>query len=140
MMRSTTLFFAIAISVFAGSSSLISQCWLCDSDVHSDCFGNNVDTSALLQTHPTWTTSCNNGCAKAKFTDNGQVFRACFVGNDLGKSLCKTSEGYCADDINSRRRFCLHCCDGNKCNGAGTLTMSLAAALATILAAFVLKA
>ncbi|XP_033627097.1 uncharacterized protein LOC117289999 [Asterias rubens] len=139
MMRSTTLFFAIAISVFAGSSSLISQCWLCNSDDHSDCFGNNVDTSALLQTHPTWTRYCDNGCAKEKLTDNSVVARGCFDGR-LEKSLCNTSEGYCAIDTNPMRLYCIYCCDGNKCNGAGSLTMSMAAAMATILAAFVLKA
>ncbi|XP_071790975.1 uncharacterized protein [Asterias amurensis] len=135
-----SMFIVVAISVSAMSS--LETCWVCDSAVsgYSDCLGNSQDTSALLANHPTWTESCDNGCAKAKFQDNGQIFRGCFIGNEIGKKLCNTPEGVCASDDNSGRRFCLHCCHGNKCNGAGTLTMSLAAAMATILAAIVLKA
>ncbi len=139
-MRSMTLFFVAVISVSAVSS--LETCWVCDSSVtgYSDCFGNSQDTSALLNTHPTWTDLCDNGCAKAKFQDDGQIFRGCFTGNEVGKQLCKKSEGFCANDDSTGRRFCLHCCDGEKCNGAGTTTMSLAATMATILAAFALKA
>ena len=53
--------------ILASVVSSIETCWLCDSSslaFDNDCKGNNVDTTAILNSHgSSWTTICTNGCA-----------------------------------------------------------------------------